>query len=1286
MDFLTIKTRQGSNRNKKDVYPDYRVIKSKDLMVKDHKVFAVWDENNNIWSKDKIILANMIDEEINKYLEENREFLDEFKLNIKYASIHSTKSWKEFDEYVKRLPDNYRDLDQKIIFLNQIAKKEDYATKRVPYDLKKGSIKAYDELIGTLYNIDERQKLEWAIGSILYGDSIKIQKFIVLYGSAGTGKSTVLKIIEKLFPGYYKTIEAGAITNRSNNFATEMLREKPLVAIQHDGDLSRIEDNSRLNSIISHEEMNSNEKYRAQYMTKYNAMIFMATNKPVKITDSRSGIIRRLIDVHPSGLKVSKERYTELMGQIEKELGAIAYHCVEIYTKLGIHYYDDYISTEMMYKTDFFYNFVEDWYITQGFRDEVGLSEIYQDFKQYCLENNENIKMPRYKFADELKSYFKEFYERIYINGESKYSWFKGFKRSLFKTFNSEEEKFENTFSWLELNEQESKLDIIFSDKLAQYAKVKEETPNMAWKHVTKTLKDLDSKKLHYILVNDPQHIVIDFDLKDLEGNKDFKRNFEEARKFPETYAEVSKSGKGIHLHYIYDGDVTKLQKCLNENPNIEIKIFKGLSALRRKLTQCNDKDISILPEGSLPLKERKEGKKMLDPQAIKTEKGLRRMIERNLNKEIHPATKPSIDFINKILDDAYNAGYFYDVTDLRPTILTFANNSTNHSEYCVKIVSQMKFQSEKRSNPVISTDKKHDQIIFFDVEVFPNLLVICWKAQGKNNSVVKMVNPSQKDVEDLLKYKLIGFNCRRYDNHILYAKLLGYSNERIFTISKRIINKSENGFFKEAYGLSFADIYEYLSKKKSLKKLEIELGIHHQELGLKWDEPAPEDMWDLIAEYCANDVVATEAVFEAKKQDFVAREILADLSGLPINNTTQQHTAKIIFGDDPEPQTKFNYPDLSEMFPGYTFENGNSVYRGIEVGEGGYVYTEPGMYGNVVLLDVASMHPTSIIQMNMFGPYTKKFKALIDARLAIKNKKYISAKKMLNGVFEKYLDSEDQAADLSYALKIIINMVYGFTYANFESKFKDSKRNQDNKVAKRGALFMVDLMYAVKEKGFTVAHIKTDSIKIPDATPEIISFVMNFGKKYGYTFEHEATYEKLALVDKSNYVAKDLTGKWTSTGDKFNRPYIFKPLFSKEEVFFNELCETKSVNTAIYLDMNEDLNEEEHNYQFVGKVGSFLPIKEGCGGGILLRETSKENKYDAVLNTKGWRWLESEMVKNLKKESDIDELYFEKERNKAISELNKIGDFNWLISEQPYDGSVPFNSLNTPIELPWNE
>ena len=154
-----------------------------------------------------------------------------------------------------------------------------------------------------------------------------------------------------------------------------------------------------------------------------------------------------------------------------------------------------------------------------------------------------------------------------------------------------------------------------------------------------------------------------------------------------------------------------------------------------------------------------------------------------------------------------------------------------------------MHFKSDEASLPV---DAKEEDIIFYDIEVFPNLFLVNWKLKGEKNKVVRMINPTPEEIEELLKYRLVGFNCRRYDNHILYARLMGYSNEQLYNLSQRIINGERNAFFGEAYNLSYTDIYDFASagNKKSLKKLEIEMGIHHKELGLPWDEPVPEEKW----------------------------------------------------------------------------------------------------------------------------------------------------------------------------------------------------------------------------------------------------------------------------------------------------------------------------------------------------------------------------------------------------------------------------------------------------------
>lgn len=1340
IDFLMISTR-STKRGVIEIYPKFIIKKSSDLMIRGGDFYAIWLEDRGLWSTDEQDALQIIDRELDRYAEENRKNFDS---SVKVLHMWDSESgmidsWHKYCQ--KQMRDSFHMLDEKLIFSNTPTNKKDYASKKLKYPLEEGTINAYDKLMSTLYSETEREKIEWAIGSIVCGDSKKLQKFMVLYGAAGTGKSTVLNIIQQLFDGYYSVFDAKALGSSSNSFALEAFKSNPLVAIQHDGDLSRIEDNTRLNSLVSHELMTVNEKFKSTYANRFKCFLFMGTNKPVKITDAKSGLIRRLIDVSPSGDKLSPKEYKTVMKQIEFELGAIAYHCQNVYlANPGM--YDDYIPVAMLGASNDFYNFIIDSYHVFKKEDGTTLKASWEMYKTYCDEAKVPFPFSQRIFKEELKNYFRDYKERFNLDdGTRVRSYYVGFRTEKFEE-QTISEKEEPEQKLIEFKAQPSVFDKECADCPAQYA-TSSEIPTSKWEKVKTKLSSIDTSKLHYVKVPE-NHIVIDFDIPDKDGNKSFELNLKEASKWPPTYAELSKSGQGIHLHYIYAEDPAKLSRVYDDH--IEVKVFNGKSSLRRKLTKCNNLPIATINSG-LPLKGEKQ---VINFEGVKSEKGLRTQIKRNLNKEYHPATKPSIDFIYKILEDAYASNLHYDVTDMRNAVLAFAASSTHQADYCIKLVNKMQFKSADQSSGTKNDDAK---LVFYDVEVFPNLFLVNWKIEGEGKPVVRMINPTSAEIEELMRFRLVGFNCRRYDNHILYARLMGYTNEQLFSLSNRIINGSANCFFGEAYNVSYTDVYDFCSKKQSLKKWEIELGIHHQELGLPWDQPVPEEMWTKVAEYCDNDVIATEAVFNARKADFTARQILADVAGMTVNDTTNSLTTKIIFGNNRKPQDQFNYRFMGEVtpdcepwtitedmvlydhlgdenftlfnkdgkpvFPGYTFEGGKSIYRGEEVGEGGYVYAEPGMYSNIALLDIASMHPSSIVAEELFGPeYTKRFNEILQARIAIKHKEFDKAKKMLNGALAKYLTDEAAAADLAQALKIAINSVYGLTSASFDHPFRDN-RNKDNIVAKRGALFMVNLKHEVQRRGFIVAHIKTDSIKIPDATPEIIQFVMDYGKQYGYNFEHEATYDRMCLVNDAVYIAKYKDGKhageWTATGTQFQVPYVFKKLFSKEPIEFEDMCETKSVTSALYLDMNEglpdvsDLEAERdrlakkdppmereglseeiakgHNYHFIGKVGQFCPIKPGCGGGILLRETENkktgEKGYAAATGSKGFRWLESEMVRELGKENDIDRTYYNNLVDEAVKSLSSYGDFERFVADEPFvsDNTPPWFGAGEPHE-----
>lgn len=430
--------------------------------------------------------------------------------------------------------------------------------------------------------------------------------------------------------------------------------------------------------------------------------------------------------------------------------------------------------------------------------------------------------------------------------------------------------------------------------------------------------------------------------------------------------------------------------------------------------------------------------------------------------------------------------------------------------------------------------------------------------------------------------------------------------------------------------------------------------------------------------------------------------------------------------------------------FPGYTFEYSDedkkyhNMYRGEDVGFGGYVYAEPGMYGRTVCFDVSGMHPASIRALNCFGDYTKNFGDLVDARLAIKHKDFDTARTMLDGKLAPYLNDESQAKALAGALKIAVNSVFGLTAAKFNNPFRDV-RNKNNQVALRGALFMVNLKHEIQDRGFKVIHCKTDSVKVVNPDKEITNFIMDYGKKYGYNFEIEHIFEKICLVNDAVYIAKlaeddpDDPGNWTATGKQFAVPYVFKTLFSKEPIEMKDMCETFSVKTSLYLDMNEklpdvssyenevtkletkykqgklsdiifetecqklnDLIEKGHDYKFVGKVGEFCPIKAGKGGGILYRK--QDDKYYAATGTTGYRWLESEMMMAPGNEDKIDKSYYNKLVDDAVETISQYGDFEWFVSDDSYipekqkeqdfmyipntdKEEIPFEEIG----LPWN-
>jgi len=1411
MDFYEIRHREVRG-GRIEVYPDFQVNEEyHDIMIRGGAFYAVWDESKKKWNRNERAVKRIVDKEIDNFIrdERNAVLFDSKVIIPKYLKDNSSGKWAEFKAFIRNLPDDYELLDEKVTFKDSVVTKDDHISKSLQYSLQDGEAPAWEEIISTLYDPEEREKIEWAIGSIISGDSRKIQKFLVFYGPQGSGKSTILNIVMKLFDGYYTTFKAENLVRGGDNFNLDFLADDPLIAIDADTELNRIESNALMNQLVSHEQLKVNEKFKNRYSKKPICMLMLGTNKPVKITDAKSGIIRRLIDVEPSGRIIKPERkYDRLVEQTNFELGAIAKHCLDVYQSLGRTYYSGYIPERMMYRTDPFFNFMEEKqevFIRNG---GVTANDLWAMWKAYCAESGVDYIRKRFEIIEEAKSYFNNFQKATSINGSSVRSWFSDLNLEKFNHSSSEQTRRENRKAeaaemkseetpvvyeeakkkvyksgWLKFEEQHSLLDDILAEYPAQYEIDNPDHPlKYTWKNVKTKLKDLDTSKTHYVK-GPSQLIFIDFDFRDADGKKNLEINMKKAgsSQWPKTYAETSNSGGGIHSYYWYDGDVNDLSSMFDEH--IEIKVFPEdkLLSIRRRVFLCNDLPIAHISSG-LPLKE----KKVINWEGVKDDRHLRNLILQAIKKECRPygeepKTITCVKYIADILKMAQESNMTYDLRDLSEAVYAFAANSHHNKEECVRRYYDMEFVWPKEveqptANILDGSYEKDAPIIILDCEVVRNLTLVIYKElepdgvagilkpDGPVKKCVRLYNPKPIDIERLMTMRIVGHNVTGYDNYILYALWMGYTPEQVFELSQDIIVKGNRIPWREARNMSYTDTLDVSSDKKGLKKIEIEMHLPHKEMEIDWSQPLPESEWERLAVYCENDVLATEAYFLSKgwQADFKARQILAALTGMTVNDSTNNLTAQLIFGDVREPWHEFIYPDLKAKFPEYRFEHGKSYFLDEPIGEGGRVYAEEGRYYHVITFDVAGMHPTSEIVENGFGRFTKNYADLYEARIAIKHKDYDKARKMFDGRLAPYLTSDEDADALSHALKIALNSVYGMTAAHFQNRFKDP-RNVDNWVAKRGALFMETLRRKVQAMGGHVIHIKTDSIKLVNPTQELQDFVLDFGKQYGYTFEVESKYERICLVNHAVYIAlreKDDPGwlkecrkakekaeknhteyieptRWTATGAQFAHPYVFKTLFSKEPLDFWDYCETKTVKTSLYLDLNEglkDVSQEEkdlakiktrsrklsklltdpaisdedkekirnemedlqkdmdvlrediaegHSYHFVGKAGEFMPILPGKGGGLLMRKEDS-GEYGYATGTKGFRWLESESMHQLSDWKDyIDLKYFRCLVDDAKEQIGKYGDFDTFV----IDENDISREKESPIEIetPWN-
>ena len=143
LDFLKISTRSRKKENIVEISPKFVIMKSEDLMIRGGDFYAIWVEDRGLWSTDEQDALQLIDRELTRYAEDNKQRFDGQDVIILHmwdSGSGMIDAWHKYCQ--KQMRDNFVTLDEKLIVSNAEASKKDYGSKRLNYLLEKGDITA----------------------------------------------------------------------------------------------------------------------------------------------------------------------------------------------------------------------------------------------------------------------------------------------------------------------------------------------------------------------------------------------------------------------------------------------------------------------------------------------------------------------------------------------------------------------------------------------------------------------------------------------------------------------------------------------------------------------------------------------------------------------------------------------------------------------------------------------------------------------------------------------------------------------------------------------------------------------------------------------------------------------------------------------------------------------------------------------------------------------------------------------------------------------------------------
>lgn len=466
------------------------------------------------------------------------------------------------------------------------------------------------------------------------------------------------------------------------------------------------------------------------------------------------------------------------------------------------------------------------------------------------------------------------------------------------------------------------------------------------------------------------------------------------------------------------------------------------------------------------------------------------------------------------------------------------------------------------------------EETIFFDIEVYHSNAFVVFK--DINKKLLRVFHNNFTGLEKFIEGKtLVSYNGYFYDDHILHAMLDLRTPVQIKALNDRIIG-GERPKIKN-YRFKSLDCFQQIDVgMPSLKRIEGNMGkmILESSVPFTIDRALTDEEFADVLEYCKYDVDMLVEVYKQRVNSYFAPkesllEMLGDDRGRRWNTTTL--SANVLLD---KPLTKWSNIRVSEDMMALvppevvdlwlTKEKGSVTIREfdceIEFGFGGLhgVHKHIKRVENVKLLDVASMYPNIIININALGPATTKYKDILDKRIKVKHTDEV----------------------LSDALKLVLNSVYG-NLKNQYSLLNNPKAALS--VCVYGQIALYELCKRLSHFA-KIVNINTDGVAFIPYGDEYKIIWEEWEKEFTLTLE-EKEFTQLIQKDVNNYIAVRGDKLICKGGDvtRYEEDAFFKNNNARiiDIAVVDKLVHGKDVITTLLDNMNRP-----HLYQYILQAG----------------------------------------------------------------------------------------------------